>query len=196
MSLNKRVGFIGAGQMAEALARGFVARGVVTVSAITATDPVAARKDVFKSFGASVTGSNAEVREQRRSLTVKREQIGREVEEKTRESIEDFRRRRRRCWPIFLNLDPLKKKNIKQVVQSSDIIFIAVKPQYVSTVLQEIRPVLADRHVIVSIAAGVTMAALKVRNVFFGSFQLCSLSLSLYSSALTPLPLSSLTKKT
>ena len=62
MSLNKRVGFIGAGQMAEALARGFVARGVVTVSAITATDPVAARKEVFKSFGASVTGSNAEVR--------------------------------------------------------------------------------------------------------------------------------------
>ena len=61
MSLNKRVGFIGAGQMAEALARGFVARGVVTVSAITATDPVAARKEVFKSFGANVSGSNAEV---------------------------------------------------------------------------------------------------------------------------------------
>ena len=61
MSLNQRVGFIGAGQMAEALARGFVARGVVTVSAITATDPVAARKEVFKSFGANVTGSNAEV---------------------------------------------------------------------------------------------------------------------------------------
>lgn len=48
-------------------------------------------------------------------------------------------------------------------MQNSDIVFIAVKPQYVSTVLTEIRPVLADRHVLVSIAAGVTMAALKVK---------------------------------
>ena len=66
---------------------------------------------------------------------------------------------------LFLNLDlflfVLSPKK-KQVVQNSDIVFIAVKPQYVSAVLAEIRPVLADRHVLVSIAAGVTMAALKV----------------------------------
>lgn len=62
---------------------------------------------------------------------------------------------------LFLSLSSSSIKK-KQVVQSSDIVFIAVKPQYVSVVLHEIRPVLAERHVIVSIAAGVTMAALKV----------------------------------
>ena len=47
-----------------------------------------------------------------------------------------------------------------QVVQDADIIFIAVKPQYAATVLKEVRPVLAPTTVIVSIAAGVTVAAL------------------------------------
>ena len=61
MSLNKRVGFIGAGQMAEALARGFAARGVVPTSAVVATDPVAARRDVFSAFGVKVVNSNVEV---------------------------------------------------------------------------------------------------------------------------------------
>ena len=88
MSLNKRVGFIGAGQMAEALARGFVARGVVTVSAITATDPVAARKEVFKSFGASVTGSNAEVRLRWLLLAIQRKRTSEGTRESAREGRE------------------------------------------------------------------------------------------------------------
>lgn len=46
-----------------------------------------------------------------------------------------------------------------QVVQDADIIFIAVKPQYAATVLKEVRSVLAPTTVIVSIAAGVTVAA-------------------------------------
>ena len=50
-----------------------------------------------------------------------------------------------------------------QLVKASDVIFIAVKPQYVATVLRECKPNLTDRHVIVSIAAGVTLQTMKVR---------------------------------
>jgi pyrroline-5-carboxylate reductase len=48
-----------------------------------------------------------------------------------------------------------------EVVANSDVVFIAVKPQYVSLVLKEVRPVLTPKTVIVSIAAGVTLATLK-----------------------------------
>jgi pyrroline-5-carboxylate reductase len=94
----------------------------------------------------------------------------------------------RRCWPAPFSTSTLSlclspPTSSQQVVQSSDIVFIAVKPQYVSTVLAEIRPVLADRHVLVSIAAGVTIAALKVR--CFPSLFFFSTSLSL----LSPVPL-------
>jgi pyrroline-5-carboxylate reductase len=57
----KRVGFIGAGQMAEALARGFINKGVIQSENIFATDPVPARKDVFRSFGTNAKDSNGEV---------------------------------------------------------------------------------------------------------------------------------------
>ena len=59
--LEKRVGFIGAGQMAEALARGFISKGVVKASDMVATDPVKARRDVFESFSVKPVISNAEV---------------------------------------------------------------------------------------------------------------------------------------
>lgn len=45
-------------------------------------------------------------------------------------------------------------------MRNADVLFVAVKPQYVSSVLQEARPHLTDRHVIVSIAAGVTLERL------------------------------------
>lgn len=49
-----------------------------------------------------------------------------------------------------------------QVVEKADVIFIAVKPQYVGVVLKEVRGSLRENHTIVSIAAGVTLAQLKV----------------------------------
>ncbi len=57
----KRVGFIGAGQMAEALARGFIAKGVLQAGDITANDPSNERKKVFQSFDANAAASNVEV---------------------------------------------------------------------------------------------------------------------------------------
>ena len=52
-----------------------------------------------------------------------------------------------------------------QVVENSDIVFLAVKPQYVSVVLKEVRGSLTDRHTIVSIAAGVTLTQLKASSL-------------------------------
>lgn len=61
MAENKRIGFIGSGAMAEALARGFIAKGIATAERIYCTDPVQARKDVFASFGCNPVNSNMEV---------------------------------------------------------------------------------------------------------------------------------------
>lgn len=107
MGLDKSIGFIGSGAMAEALAKGFISKGVSTADRVYCTDPVQARKEVFRSFG---------------------------------------------CNPVDSNLE---------VVKNSDVVFIATKPEYVSIVLQEVRGVLEDRHIIVSIAAGVTIKTLE-----------------------------------
>ena len=59
MQLDKRIGFLGAGQMAEALARGFLSKGVVTD--INVCDPSPERKELFRAFGCTPHSSIAEV---------------------------------------------------------------------------------------------------------------------------------------
>lgn len=54
-----------------------------------------------------------------------------------------------------------------QVVENSEIVFLAVKPQFVQPMLKEVREHLTERHTIVSIAAGKTLASLLVRPSFF-----------------------------
>ena len=44
------------------------------------------------------------------------------------------------------------------VVEASEIIVIAVKPHLIQTVLEEISPVVTERHLFVSVAAGITIA--------------------------------------
>jgi hypothetical protein len=61
MSLNKRIGFMGSGQMAEALARGLIDRGVVQASQICCSDPAPARKELFRSLGCTPYDTNFEV---------------------------------------------------------------------------------------------------------------------------------------
>lgn len=61
MSINKRIGFIGSGQMAEALARGLINKGVVSGDKMVCSDPNPARKEVFSSFGATPYESNVDV---------------------------------------------------------------------------------------------------------------------------------------
>ncbi|XP_067370750.1 pyrroline-5-carboxylate reductase 3 isoform X1 [Channa argus] len=48
-----------------------------------------------------------------------------------------------------------------EVVCSSDVVFVAVKPHLVPLVLNEISQYITERHIIVSVAAGVTLATLE-----------------------------------
>jgi pyrroline-5-carboxylate reductase len=181
---DKRIGFIGAGQMAEALARGFINKGVCKAEHMWATDPVDERKEVFRSFGTNPVDGNIEVGGQQAHpppvlLFVAAPLLA-------------WHGICLHCWgctrltpvlcnrtaaslpaalPVCAGLQPRTSypnasrpptSIILQVVTSSDVIFIAVKPQYVSVVLREVRPHLEDRHTIVSIAAGITLQSLKV----------------------------------
>lgn len=48
-----------------------------------------------------------------------------------------------------------------EVVSGSDVVFVAVKPHLVPLVLNEVSQHVSDRHIIVSVAAGVTLATLE-----------------------------------
>ena len=62
MAAKLSIGFLGAGKMATALARGFVQAGLVTGKQIIASDLYAGAREVFaREVGARVTASNAEV---------------------------------------------------------------------------------------------------------------------------------------
>ena len=47
------------------------------------------------------------------------------------------------------------------VAKQSDVLVLAVKPQTISHVLEELKPVVGSGHLVVSIAAGVTLTALR-----------------------------------
>jgi pyrroline-5-carboxylate reductase len=61
--LKQTIGFIGAGQMARALAKGFCAAGLLAEKQIVAADPVAAATGEFQRLmpGSSIASNNAEV---------------------------------------------------------------------------------------------------------------------------------------
>ncbi|XP_019740986.1 pyrroline-5-carboxylate reductase 3 isoform X1 [Hippocampus comes] len=69
--------------------------------------------------------------------------------------------------PSLRNLGRFQELNIStthsntEVVCSCDVLFVAVKPHLVPTVLSEISHHVTDRHTIVSVAAGVTLATLE-----------------------------------
>lgn len=55
----------------------------------------------------------------------------------------------------------------KELVSNSDIVVIAVKPNIVKEILQEVAPVVqTERHLFISIAAGVTIRAIEQVNFF------------------------------
>ena len=61
-STSLKVGFLGAGKMATALARGFVRAGLVAPADLIASDPIVAGRDAFaRETGGRVTVSNGEV---------------------------------------------------------------------------------------------------------------------------------------
>lgn len=55
---------------------------------------------------------------------------------------------------------PVTHSNV-EVVCGSDVVFVAVKPHLVPVVLNEVSQHVTDRHIVVSVAAGVTLATLE-----------------------------------
>lgn len=108
MSSDLKIGFLGAGKMATALAAGFVRAELVSPANIVASDPVEATRTAFIS----------------------------ETEARAVDS----------------NLE---------VVRSSPVVFIAVKPAQVAEVLAGVRADITPTHLLVSIAAGVPLARLE-----------------------------------
>jgi pyrroline-5-carboxylate reductase len=107
MANSLRIGFLGAGKMASALAKGIVKAGVARAEDLIASDVVdAARASFAKDVGCKVAAWNAEVA--------------------------DF----------------------------AEVLIVAVKPDQVAGVLHELSGKIGERHLIISIAAGVTLAKL------------------------------------
>jgi pyrroline-5-carboxylate reductase len=103
----RTVGFIGGGNMAEALIRGLIDSGN-TPASIHVSEPMAARRRVLKRrFRVNVSSSNLDV-----------------------------------C-------------------ESADVVFLAVKPQIMGEVLEELQGKIGRRQLVVSIAAGVPLKRLE-----------------------------------
>jgi pyrroline-5-carboxylate reductase len=108
MAASLKIGFLGAGKMATALAQGFVNARLVKANQLLAADPFeAARKQFATATGAKTVASNLEV------------------------------------------------------AKGASVLFIATKPDQVATALGEISPVFSAKHLVISIAAGVTLAKLE-----------------------------------
>ncbi len=104
MATTPRIGFLGAGKMATALARGWLRAGLAAVENTVASDPLAQARHAF--------AAETEVR---------------------------------------------TTADNREVVESSELLVLAVKPQAMPSLLKEIRPVVTSRHLVVSIAAGITL---------------------------------------
>jgi pyrroline-5-carboxylate reductase len=102
-----RIGFLGAGKMATALARGWLAAGLASADRLVASDPLPPARDAF----ATATGARATA-------------------------------------------------DNREVVAGSDVLVVAVKPQAMKALLAEVRPAVGPRHLVVSVAAGVTLRQL------------------------------------
>ena len=102
-----RIGFLGAGQMATALAKGWATAGLLDLKHSLASDPYPAAREKFQATtGIRATNSNAEV------------------------------------------------------IAAADVLVLAVKPQMMNAVLPEAAATISAKHLVVSIAAGITLKQL------------------------------------
>src|SRR5258708_965286 len=102
-----RIGFLGAGQMASALARGWTNAGLIAADDGLASDPSPESRSSFA---------------------------------------------QRSGWKAV--------PSNRDVVLDSDIVILAVKPQVIASVIADVRSLIKPKHLVVSIAAGVTLQTL------------------------------------
>ena len=108
MSAKLKIGFLGAGKMATALAKGFVNAKLLSPEHILASDPITAARTAF----------------------------GHEVGAKTTA-----------CNP--------------DVLKFAQVVFLATKPYQVAEVLKDVRGAFTEKHLLISIAAGVPIEKLE-----------------------------------
>lgn len=107
---SKRVGFIGAGAMAEALLKGFIGTGLLTADQCTLSDVSEQRLTyIATQYKANITQDN------------------------------------------------------RQLTTQSDILLLAVKPQVIAKVLDEIGPYINNKTVVISIVAGICLKNLEIK---------------------------------
>src|SRR4051812_44382398 len=100
MGSELKIGFLGAGKMATALAKGFINAGLVPASSVIASDVAEGARSAFaKEVGAAATANNLEV------------------------------------------------------LNSANVLILAVKPDQVNDLVAEIRPQFTPGHLLISIAA-------------------------------------------
>jgi len=108
MSSNLKIGFLGAGRMATALAKGFVQAGLVTADNILGSDPLDNARAAFaREAGAKTTAFNPDV------------------------------------------------------VKFANVLVLAVKPDQAGDLLAEVRRDFSEKHLLISIAAGVPLSRLE-----------------------------------
>ncbi|MDB6038013.1 MAG: proC, partial [Verrucomicrobiales bacterium] len=107
MASEVKIGFLGAGKMASALAKGFIHGGIASAARLIASDPIKEARAEFEKLGA-------------------------------RSTLE-----------------------ARDVFDESDVVFIAVKPAQVGDLLKKESAHIRHRHLIISIAAGVTLSKLE-----------------------------------
>jgi pyrroline-5-carboxylate reductase len=107
MGSELQIGFLGAGKMASALAKGFVQAGIASASHLIASDPVKEARSEFEKLGGRST------------------------------------------------------VDASDVFSTADVVFIAVKPAQVGDLLRKEAGHIRPRHLLVSIAAGITLSKLE-----------------------------------
>ncbi|KAM4864758.1 pyrroline-5-carboxylate reductase 3 [Thomomys bottae] len=102
-----RVGFVGAGRMAEAIAQGLIRAGKVEASQVLASAPTDRNLCHFRALGCQTTHSNQEV------------------------------------------------------LQSCTLVIFATKPHVLPAVVAEVAPVVTLEHILVSVAAGISLSTIE-----------------------------------
>lgn len=102
--VDRKIGFLGAGKMATALAQGWIDAGLVENDQLIASDPYPAAREQFQ--------------------------------QQTQSAVTD---------------------NNLEVIENSEVIILAIKPQVIHDLLVEIQEAIKPEHLLVSIAAGVSI---------------------------------------